>query len=247
MPRMAALHAFRHCTNLLADKGLSVSEEAFGPDLVGEMGEIGKAAPSPQLSYELSDLTPANSFWLGLRRSGKLVGTVAARLDDLGDYDPSIFIERSLSRYWCTGKDASVRVRIPPHCRTLKGAVIYMGDLFLAPEEVGDKEKTFCLMHCAHAAAFLTWPKAEAVYAFMRMSDYLEKGNLYGFTSSSYINVASWQNPPLYRSEHEALCILTRQDFLYNMGRLSESPAIFRDLPKRRSRSERKQAQTHSQ
>lgn len=237
MPRLNALQLFRLCANALEEKGFSVQEEIPNETFIDEMKEMGKINPSLPMLPMTTDLTAQTSFWLSLRRNGELIGTVAARIDDLGECGAEEFMERSLRRYWCTDPKTKVSVSLPYGARSLAGPTIYMGDFFFKKGETGDPQKTFCFTHSAHAWAFSLWPQARNIYAFTRMADHFgQKTAHYGFTSGTHYNIATWENPPAYRSEHECLCLLSRRDFSSNASALVRNPELIKRLPERLSR-----------
>lgn len=234
MSALVCLHTFKHCANVLESKGYRITEEVAEGPFIEEMAGIGKVAPSAPLRRDTTDLTGTSSYWLALRRGDDLVGTVAARVDDVDDFED--FAERGLRRYWLTDPESQVSVTLPEHLRRMRGQLVYMGDMFFRKGESGDREKTFCFVHAAHCLTFVKWPRATMAYAFLRAADGLVKCGEYGFTSGIHYDVAEWVNPPTYRSSRECLAMITRADFESNMAALIRRPDFFSALPMRRPR-----------
>ncbi|MEM9971595.1 MAG: hypothetical protein AAF762_10915 [Pseudomonadota bacterium] len=199
------------------------------------MATIGKT-PSEQTFGD--DIADSRRFWLVLRRNtpqNEIVGTVAARLDQI-DTDPRAFLESELAYYWC--EDGTVDLHLPDRVqRALQGWSVYLGDLYFRADETGDRQKTFAFVHAAYALALARWPKAQALYVYMRMADYLEKNAVYGFTTAAALNAVEWSEPQTYRSQYECLALLSREDFVANANALLRSPELFEELPDRRPRS----------
>lgn len=238
LSRMDIIEAWRLSRNQLEEQGWRLTEEIADKSFLAEMRSINKKA-SGLFRLDTSDITTKNSFWLALRKDQDLIGTVAARLDDVDNRGLAEFLERTLSRYWQTDGSTRVKVRLPPTLHNFRGQLIYAGDFFFHKEHTGDFEKSFCFTQAAFAFAFNAWPNAKALCAFIRMSDYFDgKAAQYGFSSGVFFDVATWKNPPSYRSEHECLCWLTREDFEFNMSALLAYPHLFSELPKRRSRDQ---------
>lgn len=247
-PRFGVFQAFSIFNHVLQQKGFSVAEEPLCDDLVLEMRDAGKKNVGAPLRRDTTDLTERTSFWLTLRKDGALIGVLGARVDEVDDKGLGDFVERQLRRYWCQPGVSDVSVTMPKHLDLTVGQIVYMGDFFFREDSTGDREKTFAFVHCAHAYAFHLWPSAQFCYAFMRMSDYLDNVATYGFTSGSFINVANWVNPPHYRSEHECLSLIKRDDFLSNIRALANNPEIASGLPERQTRRARaEEAKMHLQ
>jgi len=242
--RLTDLQSFCVHQRVLSDKGYSITEETPQGEFVDEMINAGKKFITAPMRWDLSDLNKENSFWLALRRRGKLVGTAAGRMDFVDDLGFGTWLERHLSRYWCTEENSSVSVNIGRGLDRMTGYSVYMGDLFFRADEVGDQEKTFNFALAVQAYAFLIWPEARFLYVFRRLSDYLSNGALHGFSSGTFMNVTTWTNPPAWRSEEECLTLLTRSDFEARAAALAQRPDIAADLPKRINRSQREQAVT---
>lgn len=237
MSVLRAAQVFRHLANKLAETGHTITDERPTPQFVEEMSEMGKRRISSMMVPWGSDVSSANSFWLGLRKHDELIGTAAGRLEMIGPGEAGEFLQYSQKRHWCQSEETTVSVEIPEHVsRKLSGKVVYMGDFFFREGTTGDKQKTINFSNAANALAFLTWPDAVALYAFVSYADQLDKVGHYGFTSGSYLGVIHWSNPPAGRSDDECLCLLTREDFNQNSGQLAAKPSLIMSPPQRRSR-----------
>lgn len=241
------MQTFRLLTNVLEAKGYSLTEEWPDADFVDEMKEMGKTKPSSHMLYEFNELTQKNIFWLALRKKGELVGTVSGRLDVIGEGEAQRFIQNSLRRHWCQEPGSDVEVHLPIRAGSLlRGPIVYMADFFFKEGTTGDPVKTFSFSNVANNLAFAKWPEASALYMFTRYSDQIEKVGEFGFTSGSFLNVASWTNPPPYRSHHESLCILTREDFESNAAAMARNPDTITNLPRRMKRRDREKRERRS-
>lgn len=212
MPELDICKLSGICLQYLEDQGFVVAETADYAGLEQQLPNIGKHLVSPTLRADFNDFSEARAFWLTLSRDGELVGLMGMRLDDLGREAVDGFWQRAFERQYKSAAGTHVKLELPQVVRTIKGRIVYMGDLYFAKKIRGNRPNLMCYLHLAHAVCFLKW-QHDWTYAFHRREDVLSGyADRYGF-NNRWPGAQLWTNPPDYRSGEEYLSVLSREEF----------------------------------
>lgn len=223
------------CRDHLALSGYTTQQvPLLTPALEEEILAAGKPFISPNFSTRLSDFTHENGFWVTLRHEGRLVGTVAARVDRIGHEAFGDYLERVFSKQYPMEDGPSVKAALPGVLAGVHGDIVYMGDMYFHPEHRGNIAKTICFVRAAFGAVFMKWQSVGMLFAFQRYADDLAgKVAQYGFCSGQYQGVIEWRDPPDWRSSTEVLSVLEREEFMRRAGIVLRNPYLITDPPLR--------------
>jgi hypothetical protein len=220
--KMAAL-----CLKYISAMGYELTDQTMTPELAEEIEAMeGRSPISSILSPFKNDFTSQNSFWLILRKDNTIVGTLGARLDDASDGDIRDHLTRLHNRHFASDGRSAVLSKLPNSASAITGGLVYMGDVFFAPEHRGDVAKTQCFCQYAFCLAFARWwERAEWLVALHRQKDVLAgKVAQYGFTSVNFPAAQNWVSPPNGRSDTEYLSALSKEHFLRNIDHFIQHP-----------------------
>lgn len=187
-------------------------EQTSDFDLIRDsIDRIGKPYLTPELDCSKSDLSPANCFWLIVKKDGVPVALGGVRHDDVGDL-VSEFWGRQFARHYSGGISSIAS----PVTDAIKGRVCYMGDLFVATDERRPRNINIvaAVSRIGFGLCYLEW-RPDCVYSFIRKKD-VERGAAakYGFVTvipNSKVFLES--HPP--RSNSECCAIITRPQIEY--------------------------------
>lgn len=119
----------------------ALSEQGFDLDQCHNLVEakermrvLGKLQLTPTLSPDLNDFTYTKAFWVFLRREDTDIAGVGVRFEDVGNEHIGRYFERSLSRQYADNRQA-VEFVADDLVDDVRGRVVYMGDLFVAPSQ----------------------------------------------------------------------------------------------------------------
>ncbi len=223
MNPMSLLKFGAMCLETLEIDGLTPESTDPSPELEDEARRIGKAYVTPTLSALVNDFTNTSSFWITLRESGELRAVMGMRYDQLGSEPVSSYWKRAYKRQY--GAELEGHPQILPDL--LSGNMVYMGDLFFHPDIRGSQARLMSFVHLAHIQCFQKWPDANYIYAFHHRRDVLRgKTDQYGF-NNRIPNPQIWKGGPNYRSAHEYLAILSREEFNQKVEYYVKYPDVF--------------------
>lgn len=131
-------YALREAWSLLKkqlhESGFSLRRGVCFEELEANITCSGKPVLTEHFSTEKNTYTPGQAFWISVETfDGRIVGRVAARLDDLGDQT----LVDYWRRYWrrCypaqAGGQAEMAQDQPRYASNISGRVAYVGDLYV--------------------------------------------------------------------------------------------------------------------
>jgi len=228
------------CLSYLEDREFTVEETADYVQLERQLPRIGKKLVSPTMKASKNDFTEAQAYWLTMHDQSGLVAVMGMRLDALGRESVDAFWQRAFSRHYRSKEGTKAELNLPQAVRMISGRIVYMGDLYFAPEIRGDRATLMSYLHLAHALCFLKW-QHDWTYAFHRREDVLSGyADRYGF-NNRWPGAQLWTNPPDYRSDEEYLSVLSREEFEQKASYYARNPHLLSQAdPRAVSRAKRK-------
>lgn len=205
------------CLQELEKKGLTLEESSDFSNCERRMQAIGKRSITPMISSDYNDLSMDDAVWLLLKKDGKDIGGVAARIDSLYSETLSQFWERSYMRLY--GRDwLSKQLSELSHSHDeISGRVVYMGEFFIERSMRGSRHLLSLFTHTLFTYCQLRW-SSDWLYAFVRADDArLGYPTEYGFTRQ-YPGTHTWARLPKGRAPGEYLVALSSRD-LTDMAR----------------------------
>ena len=218
------------CSARLQALGIDISL-SYDVKAVQALAEkIKKPYFTKELSHSFNDFTPNNAFWLTLNAAdtGKTVGVIGARMDNLRSADVLDFMQAQATRLHSdNGGDAFDPEHYPPVIDRMSGKVVYIGDFFVIDNHRGLKnlDKRALIFYvdiCVAIAWDFDW-----VYAFIRRP-HAEQGYINTYCGViSYPEGRFWHSPPEARSDSEYFTTMDRADFAYLVKLFLKRPEAF--------------------
>ncbi len=121
-------------------------------------------------SVQYQTIMPPQGFWIMLTDEwGIPVGTVAARLDDLGPTSLADFWKIYLPRTYTAedGKPVELKDRQPSFCQDTRGRIIYLGEMWVA-ERYRHRGVAATLAKLIQVKAFQRFSPVTGLYVWMR-------------------------------------------------------------------------------
>jgi hypothetical protein len=205
---------FSLCSEKLRGLDLSIAQTTDFHEAEERARDMGKATLTPMLSSDFNDLSKDDAFWLFLQRSGRDVGCVATRRDNLHSETLSEFWHRTQRRYYGLSANTASHSHAPAAANDIKGNVVYLGEFFIAEAARGSRNQLTLFTHALHSYVHLKW-KPDWLYAFVRMQDNRKGyGVEYGF--NRHIPMAQiWPSPPPGRQNGEYLTAMSKDEILH--------------------------------
>ncbi len=189
--------------------------------------EINKPYLTPVLAPDNNDFSRENAFWLIAWDDHEPAMIIGAKLEDLRDEPIDQYWVRTARRHYPTPRGETIKSVAPHIPKEIGGRLVYIGDLFVRPENRGTRGGLEKFMTLAHLVVANRW-NPDFTYAFMRDRDVrLGFANRYGFTK--HIPFArEWSDPPHGRASNEWLVHLTRCDREHLMRNVAKLPDVLR-------------------
>lgn len=145
----------------LSQLGLQYEIVTRSEDAEWRLAKFEKQKPLHPMDISANDFMRTKIFWIFfIDQDGRDVGVTCARLEELDDEDIADFWRRSAERLH-PGKGYGV----PPV--GLSGNVVHAGDVFFEKKWREPDGHIRAVMFLLYSIAFLKWPQAGAIYAFI--------------------------------------------------------------------------------
>jgi len=158
------------CERRLADCGLSYEQVDSPEEAAERMARYGKPDGLPHMSIDRHVFLASNTFWVFLTDTdGEDVGSIAVRLDDLGDDTLLDYLSRQYRALY--GGNLPINdLSNPRFPLSLGGKTVYIGDLYMRPTYRGGKRVHLrALIFLIYMLAGIDWPTLENIYAIVRV------------------------------------------------------------------------------
>ncbi len=158
-----------------------------------------------------NDILPHNGFWVAGWKEGKLVFTVAVRMDDLQQMDLSTFWRRHLGRLFPEGDANWLDSDVDSELRKISGKVAYHGELWVNDHNRGSGiAPLVCLYSIAWAVIAIRPDWVVAIVGGAGLSGGLSFRE--GYTNAEPL-IHEWRWAPGYIAKDEFLIWINRRDF----------------------------------
>ena len=153
--------------------------------------EVGKKKVHPMSEVSEDELASGRALWLFLKRDGRCIFCISAKLVDLGEKDfGNYFRNLAASKY--IGRDDVVASVSQPLVDELRGRLIYFGGIEVAPDERGGIRRLGDFAQYVKLLSAMRWDfdwmYTIIAYKHRRLADD------YGF-NGKYRNAISWAEP----------------------------------------------------
>lgn len=183
------------------------------------IAELGKPYLTPKLSPTFNDFTSEDTFWMLLRHGEEVVGVAGCRLENLGRRKLSEHWKTSLKRQYGNGERDVIEWVSPQVDESLKGRLVYYGDLFFSPQAGRSRRILRLFVLIGHLWTTLKWTP-DAIYAFVREKD-LSRGANYYYNFPRFIpSPQRWVKPAPEPREDSEYVVMLSADELRNMVEL---------------------------
>lgn len=201
----------------LSDQGYGIVQSSDLETAHSRLKTLGKTSITPTISPDSNDFTSDAATAVFLRYEEKYCAGVLLRCDRFTAGNPGDFLARSLMRqYRVPQRDTEIKSSGAPLMDQMSGTLVYMGDLYFAPEYRGKLSVLQGYIRAMQIIAFMKW-RFDWAYAFLRERDVLRGASArYGFTRIAS-NVQIWSNPPEGRSSTEYLAAVPKAEFLHGL------------------------------
>jgi hypothetical protein len=157
----------------------------------------------PAFDIRRVDHTRRSTFWLFAKRGDVTIGGAAAMLQDLGDEDAGLFLQRIATGQYPNPNGPAISRIAPPIGQKMSGRIAYIGELSFADNSRGSRQTLSAFMRLLQVLDLLEWD-VDWTYAFIpdrHVNAQLHK--VYGFTQI-LPNAQTWNVPvPEKRSSEE--------------------------------------------
>lgn len=217
---------FSLCEQGLAARGLQIDPTTDFDSGEKRMVAMEKRGFTPMLSSQFHDLSKEDAFWLFLRKDGRDIAGVAARLDRLGSESLSDYWLRSYARLYGLDTDGVSHLHAPAAVSNIRGKVAYLGEFYFYPFARGSRHLYSLFTHLLFCYCQLHW-RPDWQYAFVRKKD-VERGlaSLYGYTLQ-LPGAQTWLTPVRGRTSNEYLVALPSEDLVHAARFYTGSPEYF--------------------
>ncbi len=200
-----------HHLGCLRERGIEISMSFDFGKIHSYAASLEKNYLTPKMDPALNDFTENNGFWILISKDGKLIGSVAARFDDIGRESISDFWQRSYGRHQPETLGKAFSVVDSTIANQMSGKIACIGELFIDKSARGSLRVLEHVTMIAHLNIALKW-QPQYTYAFM-WNDHVERGAAvrYGFTHLQQ-SVRRWKVPPSNRKNDEWLVVLAAED-----------------------------------
>ncbi|MCF6433828.1 MULTISPECIES: hypothetical protein [unclassified Leisingera] len=153
--------------------------------------EVGKKKVHPMSETSEDELKSGRALWLFLKREGRCIICISAKLVDLGEKDFGDYF-RNLAASKYVGRDDVVASVSQPLVDELRGRLIYFGGIEVAPDERGGIRRLGDFAQYVKLLAAMRWDfdwmYTIIAYKHRRLADD------YGF-NGKYRNAIRWVEP----------------------------------------------------
>lgn len=217
---------FSRCEQELAARGIEIDPSTDFDQSEKRMIAMEKRGFTPMLSSQYHDLSKEDAFWLFLRKKGKDIAGVAARLDRLGSESLGDYWLRSYGRLYGLDPEEVSYLHAPLAVSDIRGKVAYLGEFYVYPFARGSRNLYRLFTHLLFCYCQLHW-RPDWQYAFIRKKD-VERGlaSVYGYTVQ-VPGAQTWLTPVRGRTSNEYLVALPSRDLVHTARYHTGSPENF--------------------
>jgi len=190
--------------------------------IMNRVRETGKTSLTPMFALNRNDFTKGSAFWAFLTKDKARVGGVAARYYDLNGEGLDSYLKRTSNAQYGDHREVIQSVA-PPVALTIKGRLVYFGELQFARETRGNPRVLAAFARLSMILAAMTWPDFDWMYAFVA-KEHTRLAEIYGFTYR-LPRAITWNEPvPAGRLDTHVLAAISASDFAHLLatGELSE-------------------------
>jgi len=156
------------------------------------VAQTGRANQTPMMSISRLDFTRSQAFWAFLMKDGEAIGGSGVKYIDLEGEDFTAYLQRT-SRAQYGRKSDPIAEFARPLADTLRGRLIYIGELEFRRELRGKLRLLEAFVKVLQGLAALKWPNFDWIYAIIP-EDHLKFAHLYSFTMT-IPDALNWADP----------------------------------------------------
>lgn len=209
---MTQTQIFKHTAAILsrlAERGIEIYEPSSFSEVPRLLNETGQPSMQPMMSLERNDFAVGEAFWLFLRKEGRCIGGISAKITNLQTEPFSEYLARtSINQY---GSSGPAIADFAPQLDLMKGRLIYFGGVHISKGHQGSREVLSDLAHYARLLAASYW-KFDWMYTIV---DYAHRRLAVDYGFDWRIRKAlSWHEPiPDGRSNDHMILASSVMDF----------------------------------
>jgi hypothetical protein len=196
------------------ERGLSFYEPHSFDEVPTLLAEVGKQFEHPMTALKRNDFTLGQAFWLFLRKEGKCIASISAKLTDLNGEAFGSYIRRTTDNQYDV-PSGSIRSVAEALDQRLSGRLIYFGGIEFSANERGSRAiladfSQFARLLGASYWEF-DWMYTIIAYKHRRLADD------YGF-HWRIRNALEWRDPAPTGRENSQMFLLTEaRDFAHDL------------------------------